>query len=727
MASDETSKQTAPSQAEIIPVRHKPKRSWFNPLQAKALLSSVTAPPDLKLQKANDELQMIFDNVTSMIWLKDEFNRILRLNVRAAESMGGTVQEFEGCNTYDLFAESARKYHEDDLEVIRSGQPKIGIIEQFTPSRGGRRWVRVDKIPYTDPTTGTQCIFVIATDITNLRQAEIISKQLKELALDVANASSLEDTISHILQRLCDFIGWDIGHAYIYDPAEKAMRSTGFWHVRESYAFAPFIEATEKKTVKIGLDIAGFAYREKELAFFEDINDHASFMRRESAALCGLHSGFALPVVVGDQVACVLEFFTRLRISQEETYRQTQGLDEYITMVGVYLGRAIELRQVEKERRKTEDALRLSEERLNLAVTSSADGLWDYNVLTGHIYYSPSFMKQLGYEFEELPSNFETFEFLLHPDDKEATYKAVADAHSGKEPYNTDYRLRHKDGDYIWCNARGNTVINEMGVATRMLGFTTAIQRRKEAEETLKNLTQRLLESNTELERFAYIASHDMQEPLRMISSFSEILSRDYESKLDEEGKEYLGIVTDSAKRMQQMVEDLLAYARIGNEANPNTLFSAKNRVENACTNLSVALNENNAEVRVSELPELYGNPIQFMRLMQNLIGNGVKYQRKDALPRIDIHCERQYDKWLFCVKDNGIGMAAEYTEKIFEPFRRLHTWKQYSGSGIGLSVCKRIVEHHGGTIWAESKPQQGSSFFFTWPVISAPENSNIT
>lgn len=248
-------------------------------------------------------------------------------------------------------------------------------------------------------------------------------------------------------------------------------------------------------------------------------------------------------------------------------------------------------------------------------------------------------------------------------------------------------------------------------------GIIRDISKIKQAEEARQRLLTRLTESNTELERFAYVASHDMQEPLRMVLNFSQIIANDYAAALDEEGREYLKIVGDSAQRMRDMVHDLLEYARLGREGVRFADVDVNIELKHVLTNLGQLTAETGALVTSSDLPVIHGNAVQVMRLLQNLIGNGIKYQRPDSRPVIRVEACDEGAEWHFTVSDNGMGIDPGFTEQVFEPFRRLHTWEAIRGTGLGLAICRKIVESHGGRIWATSQPGEGSVFHFTFPM----------
>lgn len=243
----------------------------------------------------------------------------------------------------------------------------------------------------------------------------------------------------------------------------------------------------------------------------------------------------------------------------------------------------------------------------------------------------------------------------------------------------------------------------------------------RSAESQLNERTIELRRSNAELEQFAYVASHDLQEPLRKVTAFCQLLEKRYGDKLDERGIEYIDFAVDGAKRMQVLINDLLTFSRVGRLNAAQTEVDLDTALNDAIANLTVAIEESDAEiVRPAEpLPRVVGDPTVLAMLWQNLIGNAMKFRRDGVAPLIAIECRRDDDEdlWLFTFSDNGIGIAPEFVDKVFIIFQRLHGREAYGGTGIGLALCKKIVEHHGGLIWIDTSYTEGTRFRFTLPV----------
>ena len=283
------------------------------------------------------------------------------------------------------------------------------------------------------------------------------------------------------------------------------------------------------------------------------------------------------------------------------------------------------------------------------------------------------------------------------------------EALAGGEVVENEDQFDTPEGQKIFL-ARKVPIRDSDGKIVGLLGISRDITERKRLEEALQERTQ-------ELEQFAYVASHDLQEPLRMVSSFVQLLARRYEGKLDSDADEFIQFAVDGATRMETLINHLLEYSRLGTQGKPPESCDCEQVVAQVETDLTPAIKESSADVTRERLPSVMADRTQLAQLFQNLIGNAIKF-RGDRQPKIHISGTRSNGDWLFTVGDNGIGIDSQHTERIFEIFERLHSRRKYSGTGIGLAICKKIVERHGGRIWVESEKGEGARFRFTIPVI---------
>jgi signal transduction histidine kinase len=277
--------------------------------------------------------------------------------------------------------------------------------------------------------------------------------------------------------------------------------------------------------------------------------------------------------------------------------------------------------------------------------------------------------------------------------------------------------------DFPFIDTDGSQLILEMGIDITEQKQAQAELKKYQLhlEDLVKNRTEELSRSNKDLEQFAYVASHDLQEPLRAVSGFVELLRRNLDKSLSEKTNEYMNFSIDGAKRMQSLINGLLEYSRIGTQGRKPQKVNSKEVLDEALARLHASIGESGAKITADDLPTVYFDDMQLMRLFQNLIGNAIKFH-SDQPPQIHVSAVRQDTAWRFAVRDNGIGIEPQYAERIFMIFQRLHTRKAYPGTGIGLSICKKIIERHGGKIWVESAQGQGSTFYFTVPDTGETE-----
>jgi signal transduction histidine kinase len=270
----------------------------------------------------------------------------------------------------------------------------------------------------------------------------------------------------------------------------------------------------------------------------------------------------------------------------------------------------------------------------------------------------------------------------------------------------------------IWVSVNASPLQDHRGTPQGGVAVIRDITEQKVSRDVMARQRKELERSNRDLEQFAYVSSHDLQEPLRAVSGYCQLLQRRYAAALEPKAAEYIGEAVQGARRMQALIEGLLAYSRVGRHGHPIAPTSAQAAFNQALVNLHEAIAECSAEITHGPLPVVPADPLQLMQLFQNLIGNSLKY-RGERRPQIHVAAELGCREWVFSVRDNGIGIDPRFRERIFVIFQRLHTRSEYPGTGIGLALCKRIVERHGGRIWVESEPGAGSTFFFSLPSVA--------
>jgi PAS domain S-box-containing protein len=277
---------------------------------------------------------------------------------------------------------------------------------------------------------------------------------------------------------------------------------------------------------------------------------------------------------------------------------------------------------------------------------------------------------------------------------------------------------RTRSGCAVTVASRWSLERDDEGKPSRVLEVNRDITERKRAEEALEASIKELARSNAELQQFAYVASHDLQEPLRMVANFTQLLAERYGDKVDQDARDFMGYAVEGATRMQTLIEDLLALSRVGTQGKKFAPVRLDDALGGAVANLEFAIRESGALVSHDELPVVEADFFQMVRLLQNLIGNGIKFNSGEP-PRIHISAARTGNEWTFSVRDNGIGFAPQYAERIFTIFQRLQARGKYPGTGMGLAICRKIAERHHGRIWAESQPGSGSTFYFTIPAAN--------
>ena len=380
------------------------------------------------------------------------------------------------------------------------------------------------------------------------------------------------------------------------------------------------------------------------------------------------------------------------------------------------------LRQSNRKSVADSAALRESEGRLRATFDQAAMGIIEVDEQDRFIAVNNHACEILGYSSEEL-LHMNANE-LTHPEDR-AVSDEMNSALNTSRLDRIDYEKRYvkRDGTPLWAHVTVSAVRDSQGRIMRAIGTIEDITERKRAEEAFRDAValaeqraEELQRSNQDLEQFAYIASHDLQGPLRLISGFADLLKVESAGKLTNQEDYYITVMADSAKNMSRMVGDLLSYSRVGSHDKQPRQIDMEAVLQATLAELGAAIRESGAAVTHDPLVTVWADETQMRQLLANLIGNAIKFRKKTEPSRVHVSVERRDNDWRFSVRDNGIGIDRKFQDRIFAIFQRLHSEEQYPGTGIGLAICKRIVDRHGGKMSIESEPGQGATFYFTIP-----------
>ncbi len=400
-------------------------------------------------------------------------------------------------------------------------------------------------------------------------------------------------------------------------------------------------------------------------------------------------------------------------------------------MQNKFLGRRISNRDI-TDRKMAEEALYKSAERMEDLYNNAPCGYHSLDKDGIFVGINDTELYWLGYSRDEIIGK-KKFSDILTSDSLKTFEKSFPVFKAQGWIKDLEFEMIRKDGTILPVLLNASAIKDDKGtyLMSRSTMYDITERKKTEAElrkyrehleelvkqrtDELEKMTNELKRSNAELQQFAYVASHDLQEPLHVIKGFLNLFEKRYKDKLDEKGREFIGFTIDGAKRMQDLIRDLLEFSRVGHKGKEFKPTECTVILERALFNLKATIDESGAQVTYKNMPTIMADATQFTSLFQNLIGNAIKFHGAEA-PRVHISAERKGDEWLFSVSDNGIGIDPKFIDRIFVVFQRLHTRNEYPGTGIGLALCKKIVEHHGGHIWVESEPQKGSTFHFTLP-----------
>lgn len=643
-------------------------------------------------------LETVLDSVTDGFFITDRNWNVVFFNKASELIMQKSEKELIGKNIWEAFPDLVVLQQEIDFDILVNQNRSIRFREFFPRYK---IWADVSVFP------SEKNFSVYIKDVTEVRKLRILEKLEREvLEMNARPESVLENTLDFYLKQLQELHSGMICSVLRL----KGNRLYNWSTPGLSATYLSFIEGGE-----IGENVGSCgtaAYRKEKVVVTDIENDPLWANFREIAAKEGIRSCWSFPIMDShNQVMGTFAIYYKKQKSPSKEEEDT-------------LERAKNLLMIILENKLAMEAVKSSNRNYDMVALATNDAIWDWDIETGEVIRTGQGLQIFfGYDQKKASEDKDFWNKKVHPDDLAALLanRAAVIADPARLYWEDEYRFQKSDGKYAFVFDRGYIIRDEKGKALRLLGATRDVTERKESEALLLELNTRLKQradelaaSNIELERFAYIASHDMQEPLRMITSFLQLFKKKYEDQIDETAEQYIHYAMDGAERMKKLIMDLLEYSRVGSNKDNFESVDANLVVKEVINIFMGRIEEMKATVKVGELPAaITANRIQLFQLFQNLVGNALKYHSGESA-LIEISGTEEDSHYLFSVKDNGIGIKPIFFEKIFVLFQRLHHKNEYSGTGIGLSVCKKIVERHGGKIWVTSEPGHGSCFYFT-------------
>jgi PAS domain S-box-containing protein len=716
-------------------------------------------------------LRKVLDLDPNLIFAKDREGRFTLVNKAVADAYGTTVEDLLGKTDADFNPnkEEVEFFRKMDLEVMDSRQPRSIPEEKITEASGRERWLQTVKIPIIGDDGKADQVLGIASDITERKRVE---EELRESERRLNRSQEIAHLGSWELDLLTKQLTWsdEVYRLFGLKPQEFAATYEAFLEAVHPDDRAAVDEAYSG-SLRNGLDSYEIEHRvvRRSSGEIRWVHEKCFHIRNEASQISrsvGMVHDVTDRKLLEEEIKSIARFpdenphpimrFTHAGILMYSNKSCREMLSECIGDIGttapatwlkalreaVSLGSSCEMdftcgkrmfsmlfvpvlheeyvnvygRDI-TERKLAAQALRDQTARLHAIVDTAVEGIIiidDRGIMQT---VNPAVQKIFDYAPEEMVGQ-NVNKLMPEP------YHSQHEGYIGRYLRTGERRIigigrevqgRRKDGSVFPLDLSVAEIIID---GQRMFtGMLRDISQRKKAEEELKNAVEDLTRSNAELEQFAYVASHDLQKPLRMVSSYVKLLEKRYKDKLDSDADEFIGYAVDGAQRMQRLIEDLLSFSRVGTRGVFSRPLGLRKVLDQAIINLSMVIKETGAVITADSLPTVNGDDAQLIQLFQNLLGNSIRF-RSIGTPEIHISASQQDQEWVITVKDNGIGIDPQYFNRIFLIFQRLHGKQKYPGTGIGLAICKKIIERHGGRIWVESEGSEGATFNFTLPVI---------
>jgi PAS domain S-box-containing protein len=619
-------------------------------------IQKVLEKNEQKLKETSDLLETILGNTSSMIACLDSNFNFIKVNEAYARADGRTADFYPGKNHFELFP------NEENEAIFRNtaqtGEPYFAYAKPFEYEYNKERGVSYwdwSLCPVKDGNTISGFVLTLIDVTERIKAVQKVEESQKRLDSIISSAMDAIISIDH-------------SHNIILfnDTAERI-----FLYNRQEI-MGEHISILIPHEFRPNHDnyIKDFALNGTAVFKKDESKNH--FALKKDGTLFPFESSVSQTVINGEKIFTII------------------------------------IRDI-TDRKKSEEVLKLNEARFRYALENLPFSFTIYDADGRYQYMNAHARQILRKEPDQIIGRKDNE--LFSPEITDKYVPLLEKCIKTKKPQTSEFRITLLNRKMQLIATFIPILENEK--IYQILGVFFNVTKQREAEESLNRLVEDLNRSNKELEQFAYIASHDLQEPLRMILWYTGFLSKKYKGQLDPKADEFINFITSAASRMSSLIRDLLSYGRINAVNKPFVFFECSDIIKDVIAIMRPQIEENNAVITYDNLPRIKGDPTLFRQLWQNLISNSIKF-RSNLPPEITIGCEEKKNKWIFHIKDNGIGIETEFNEKVFEIFQQLHERDRYPGTGIGLAICRKIVERHGGKIWVESEQNSGAAFYFS-------------
>ncbi len=631
-----------------------------------------------ELSVSEKKYRTLIESADAAISTITQEGTFLFMNEKAARQLGGRPSDFIGRSMFDLFPQSVAERQMQSIRAVIEGG-ESNVVEAPSVFAGETRWysTRLQRVQYDD--TETAAALVIAYDITSRKETEQALSEERSFVEAIMNTAEALLVVLDTAGRIVRF-NWacETLTGFTFDEVQG----------RTLWDFLLLPEERDAVTAVFAQLKAGNSPNTFENHWVTKAGERRAIAW---ANTCQLDAAGQVKYIISTGIDITMQKQTAAALQQ--------------------LNQTLEQRVAERT-----SELQESERRFRRAITDAPFPIIMHAEDGEVLHISSTWTEITGYTLEEIPT-IEVWTKKAYGQDMAPTKAHIEQLYGRSDKIKEgEYTITTKSGEQVVWDFSSSPLGRLQDGRRFVISMAMDVTARKQAEAELNRTMLELERSNTELQQFAYVASHDLQEPLRMVTSYLQLIQRRYGSKLDDDADEFIAYAVDGANRMKRLIQDLLTFSRVGTRGKPFVAIKTETVLQQTLANLKTSIEETEARITFDPLPTIMGDEGQLVQLFQNLISNAIKF-KGETQPQIHVGVERHDNLWQFSVRDNGIGFDPQFADRIFVIFQRLHTRADYGGTGIGLAVCKKIVERHGGRIWAESQPDAGTTFYFTIPT----------